>query len=134
VTERIAAAALKIGDLTVSMVPPARHHTLMRAAEKNGHRERINSEQQGFITSKGRFVRRVEAMQIARAAGQLIVRKSGYMGGEVSMFDELFSEDVWRCDLGTNSAPSAPTSTDAPTRRSWRRPTRHVSMPNAPQV
>lgn len=42
--------------------------------------------EQGFVTNRNRFVDRVEAMQIARAAGQLIAETS---------FPELYSEDLY---------------------------------------
>lgn len=42
--------------------------------------------EQGFVTNKGRFVDRQEAMLIARAAGQV---KSDIT------FDELYSEDLY---------------------------------------
>lgn len=52
-------------------------------------RERIGEEQfagrhQGFLTSRGRFVNRAEAMLIARAAGQTQSEKQ-----------DLFSEDLY---------------------------------------
>lgn len=95
-SEHITAAAFIIGGtLAVSMPPPARHHHLMRLLEKEGFVKRVNSDMQGFITSTGRFVDRFEAMTIAREAGQLIVRKSGRLGGEISTMSELYSEDVW---------------------------------------
>lgn len=43
---------------------------------------------QGFLTSKGRFVDRVEALEIAKAAGQLL-RGTGGPGGQ------LYSEDLY---------------------------------------
>lgn len=42
---------------------------------------------QGFLTSEGAFVDRVEALAIAQAAGQLICKTQPE--------DMLFSEDVW---------------------------------------
>lgn len=48
---------------------------------------RMNQDQQGFLTSRGRFVGRREAAQIAVTAGQIEVEnlRSG----------ELYSEDLW---------------------------------------
>lgn len=94
-TERIAAAAIHLAPLTLSMPPPARHHNLIRQAAANGIEARICSDMQGFVTSIGRFVDRREAMLIARAQGQLIPRAAGFMEGEISSGDVLFSEDVW---------------------------------------
>jgi hypothetical protein len=42
--------------------------------------------EQGFITNRGRFVNRVEAMKIARKANQLITNTT---------FRELYSEDLY---------------------------------------
>ena len=42
--------------------------------------------EQGFVTNKGRFVNRQEAMLIARTAGQVITETSS---------DELYSEDLY---------------------------------------
>ena len=46
--------------------------------------EQIAGRHQGFLTSRGRFVDRTEAMTLARAAGQTDSSKS-----------ELFSEDLY---------------------------------------
>lgn len=42
---------------------------------------------QGFLTSKGRFVNREEALEIARAAGQV--------GDDAGYKKQLFSEDLY---------------------------------------
>lgn len=95
-TERIAAAAIQAGELTLSQRPPGRHHTILRSMEGLGiPASHARNAEQGFVTSTGRFVDRREGMHIARAAGQLIPRAGGYMAGEISTGDELFSEDVW---------------------------------------
>lgn len=85
--ERIAAAAIRIGEVTHSMPPPARHHTIMYALEADYWCRHAGSEDSGFITSLGRFVDRSAACLIARAAGQ-IVNKTGPE-------DILFSECMW---------------------------------------
>jgi hypothetical protein len=62
-----------------------RHHncfTVLNAALPN--RDKIGREVQGFLTSKGRFIDRKEAGQLAFDSGQI---------EEVSA--RLFSEDVW---------------------------------------
>lgn len=83
--ERIVAAAIvDHADLTNSLPPPARHHTLIHAMAERGDPKPINGEQ-GFITSAGRFVNREEAMSIAVEAGQVDATRTGY----------LFSEDLW---------------------------------------
>lgn len=52
---------------------------------------RVSGRHQGFMTSRGRYVGRDVAMQIALAAGQVDPnnRKSGSSSGH------LFSEDLW---------------------------------------
>ncbi len=83
----IVAAALKHGALTLSAPPPARHHTLLRAAAGAGL-PLIGPDYQGFITSAGTYVDRREAAQIAIDAGQT---------NEATMHNRhmLFSEDLW---------------------------------------
>lgn len=70
--------------LTVTAPPPARHHTLLHVV---GHG--VAFEDQGFLTSTGRFVGREEGLQIAVASGQPMIdhpsRHSTW----------LFSEDLW---------------------------------------
>lgn len=67
----------------VSAPPPARHHNLFIAYEWLGP-----PDEQGFLTSTGRFVGRVEAMRIAVAAGQPFMPRDGRQS-------ELYSEDLW---------------------------------------
>jgi hypothetical protein len=86
--ERIVAAAIRWMGTTFSIPPPARHHSICIAMSEMGlPRDSHHSDNQGFITSRGRWVSREEAVKIATSAGQ-ILKKTGpdYM---------LFSEDVW---------------------------------------
>lgn len=85
--ERIVAAALKIGSMTVSAPPPARHHTLLHAFHACNRKTMIKTTDQGFLTSAGRFVGREEAAKMAVAARQIIVPKF--------QSHQLFSEDLW---------------------------------------
>ncbi len=83
--ERIECAAIKHFDGTEFSVPsPGRHNhviAFMQGRYGEGHHE------QGFITSRGRFVDRREALVIASAAGQIRVKTGDP--------DVLYSEDVW---------------------------------------
>lgn len=73
--------------VTVTAPPPARHHSLLHPVA-NEHV--IGPDDQGFLTSTGRYVGRVEALQIVKAAGQhQIDHPSRNAGGQ------LFSEDLW---------------------------------------
>ena len=69
--ERIIAAAVQIGA-TISLPPPARHHTIIQTV--NTVMRIVGTlatpEAQGFLTSTGRFVNRVEAFYLAANAGQ----------------------------------------------------------------
>lgn len=93
--ETIVAAAISIpnreygGDLTISAPPPARHHTLIHGFKKCGTRWLITPDQQGFLTSKGRFVGRQEAHKIAVASGQPMIDHPGRIAAT------LYSEDIW---------------------------------------
>jgi hypothetical protein len=86
--ERIVAAAINFDDITMSMPPPARHHTILwKLVELNLPEGFMDIRNQGFVTSTGRFVDRYEACKIARAARQLV--------REPTPKDVLTSEDVW---------------------------------------
>ena len=88
-TERIAAAAVYEGVI-ISLPPPARHHTILYSLNHALGSHLIGPNQQGFVTSTGRYVNRTEAYYIAERAGQLLPRPAdGYQG------NELYSEDLW---------------------------------------
>lgn len=85
--EEIFAAAIKDSEGSPVHLPrPARHHDIIRAMVDSGHEAPITGEQ-GFVTTRGRFVDRKEGLEIATKAGQLI-RKT-------PPEDVLFSEDLW---------------------------------------
>lgn len=88
--ERIAAAAIFHGAC-ISLPPPARHHTILNfmATTMDIDTSMIHPVNQGFLTSKGRFVNRTEGYYIAERRGQ-IIEKSGNKGEPT-----LFSEDMW---------------------------------------
>lgn len=84
--ETIHEAAIKLADGRVISVPrPGRHPSVILLCQKEGWS--LSESAQGFTTSKGRFVGRYEAHDIARVAGQLLPRAHGGV--------RLFSEDVW---------------------------------------
>ena len=84
--ETIVAAANMIRGLTLSLPKPAGHGEIM-ALTYDALGDFVGSETQGFLTSTGRFVTRVEAMKIAHRAGQAFRSKE--------RTHELFSEDLW---------------------------------------
>lgn len=87
-TERIIAAAVQIECVTISLPQPARHGQVLHCLETMGIPEHyVHTAVQGFLTSAGRFVNRIQAMQIAHIAGQV-------PNGTTDQRD-LFGEDVW---------------------------------------
>lgn len=88
-TVRITAAACRIGKtVAATLPPPARHHHIMlglnRASKGLGL---VAPDDQGFLTNTGRFVGRIEAWDIAKAADQII--------GKTPCPGTLYSEDLW---------------------------------------
>jgi hypothetical protein len=86
-SERIVAAAINFGAI-ISLPQPARHHTIIQTMDlEMGLEGTLATPQtQGFVTSTGRFVNRVEAFYIAWKADQLISETKG---------PQLYSEDLW---------------------------------------
>ncbi len=86
--ERIVAADVYHGA-TISLPPPARHDTILKSMifVMGFENALVHPEKQGFLTSTGRFVNRVEAYQIAYRAGQLLRNTAGR--------PELYLEDLW---------------------------------------
>ena len=84
--ETIVAAAILVEGVTLSLPKPARHPHVLYSAQHFMSNERVNTATQGFITSEGRFVNRVQAYQLAWLAKQIISDRTG---------PDLFSEDVW---------------------------------------
>lgn len=85
-TETIEASAICVEGIVYSVPRPGRHHDVFKVMPRQ---QALSShiDDQGFVTSTGRFVDRKEAAEIARAANQLIREPTpSYM---------LTSEDVW---------------------------------------
>lgn len=89
--ETIIAAAIQIEGMTLSLPRPARHAQVMHAAEAlQMPSHALLSACQGFLTSEGRFVNRVQALQIVHVAGQEQLRQESERHHR-----DLFSEDLW---------------------------------------
>ena len=87
--ETIIAAAIQIDGVTISLPKPARHAQVLHSAGAMGLPKGLTSSaSQGFLTSAGRFVNRVQAKQIAHIAGQPIIRDDPHPR-------DAFSEDFW---------------------------------------
>lgn len=84
--ETIIAAACLVGRFTASLPRPKRHGDIMRSIGAAGLNYIVGPEEQGFLTSTGRFVKRVEAGEIALAAKQ--IERLNYP-------PQLYSEDLW---------------------------------------
>ncbi len=83
--ERIERAALRLSTGEVfSLRRPARHHDVMRSCPSSID----DDHEQGFVTDRGRFVGREEALVLATAARQIVRR----CGGDSF---QLYSENVW---------------------------------------
>lgn len=88
-TEIIVAAAISFDNVTISLPKPARHAEVMISAEAFMKEGYVGDSDQGFLTSTGRFVNRVQAFQIAWMAKQIVKHPRG------TGKPELFSEDLW---------------------------------------
>ena len=86
--ERIVRAAIRLGDAVFSVPQPGRHHDVIQIMARRPEHCPSDAVDQGFLTSEGRYVGRIEARDIAGSARQ-IIRTTGAGRGE------LFSEDVW---------------------------------------
>jgi len=86
--ELIVRAAIQHDGTIYSLPPPARHHNVIRMMFADGFpSEAVALQNQGFVTSTGRFVDRYQGAKIARRAGQLVRLPTPP--------DMLTSEDVW---------------------------------------
>lgn len=94
-TERILCAAIHVQDGVPRVHQPVesgfvvgglRHHNCLNAMAHTVDREVV--KHQGFLTTRGRYVGREEALKIAIEAGQVVA-------GKTHTPDELFSEDLY---------------------------------------
>ena len=84
--ETIILAAIKTGEnqVSVNLNPNGRHCYIIHHLIRNGFDKPLVGEQ-GFLTSTGRFVDRVEAKKIAFNSGQI----------KETISNTLTSEDLW---------------------------------------
>lgn len=84
--EKIILSAIKLNDksVVVELQPDSRHDNIIHYLAKSGFSTPIKGGQ-GFLTSRGRFVDRVEAKRVAIQSGQITE----------SEFPQLYSEDLW---------------------------------------
>lgn len=86
--ERIVAAAIQLAGVTISLPRPARHAQVLWCAMDMDLDHFAAC--QGFLTSEGRFVNRIQAKHIAHIAGQEQMRPDSERHAT-----QLFSEDLW---------------------------------------
>lgn len=89
-TERIVAAAVQYDGVTFSLPRPARHGQVLHCIEDILPENSLPHVCQGFLTSEGRFVNRVQAKHLAHMAKQPQIRPENERHGR-----DLFSEDLW---------------------------------------
>lgn len=88
-SEQIVAASVSAGGITLSAERPGRHHTVLHAMHLALGLDAMElgiPEAQGFLTSEGRHVGRIEAAEIAIRAGQI---------EKLNWPPYLYSEDLW---------------------------------------
>jgi len=85
--ENVVASAIAYDGEIYSLPAPARHVDVMKHMIGLGIVDLIPPDDQGFVTSTGRFVTRQEAANLAVAACQITETK--FQPGI------LFSEDLW---------------------------------------
>lgn len=83
--EEIDRAAVRVGERVFSVHRPYRHNAAIRAAI-DAIGEPAYRAEQGFVTTRGRFVGREEASRVAVVAGQ--VKRLKWAPG-------LYTEDLW---------------------------------------
>lgn len=86
--EKVIASAIRHPSGLVFSSIHKRHFHVIAAMDALGYAGLINTRDQGFLTSYGRYVDRKEAMVVVLAAHQTYNKSGG-------PDDELFSEDVW---------------------------------------
>jgi len=84
--ETITGVAVRANGKLYKLPKPNRHHHVLGLIHKETKKE-VFAEEEGFITSLGRYVNRKEAYRIAKAANQFLPRH--FNSGE------LYSECVW---------------------------------------
>lgn len=86
--ERIVAAAVQYDGMTFSLPRPARHGQVLQCLEYTLDEMQLAHACQGFLTSEGRFVNRIQAKQLGYRSGQELVRDDLHPR-------DAFSEDFW---------------------------------------
>jgi hypothetical protein len=83
--ERVGQAAIRIGEAVFTLPRPNRHHNILWWLSVLSVPSQLTHDQ-GFVTSAGRYVDRLEAAEIAQRSGQVQTLISP---------PHLYSEDLW---------------------------------------
>lgn len=86
--EKITGVAIIVNGILYHMSAPNRHHHVIHFVYERNGIQQVTTDQQGFVTSHDRYVNREKALEIAKAANQLLPDKLVY-------HRELFSENLW---------------------------------------
>lgn len=87
--ETIVGVAAKAYGKLYQLPKPNRHHDLLDIMFKErGEQEQVAADEEGFITSTGRYVNREEGLVIAQKANQILPERHNHPS-------ELYSESVW---------------------------------------
>lgn len=87
--ETIVGVASKAYGKLYQLPKPNRHHDLLDIMyEERNRAEQVYADEEGFITSTGRYVTREEGLVIAQTAGQILSERHNHP-------TELYSESVW---------------------------------------
>lgn len=85
----IVAVAIQLGEITLTLPCPARHHHIINAYfSRTGTKLIHEPDDQGFLTSEGFFVSRRAALRIAKENNQLRLDRE-------IIGDQLYSENLW---------------------------------------
>jgi len=83
----IKAAAIKWEGRVYSIPAPGRHdNAIALMVKENPDKSRFLGSEQGFVTSEGKFLDRIEAAAIAIKCGQI---------EKLNWPPDLYSEDLW---------------------------------------
>ena len=86
--EVIIGAAIKHpSDVVYAALAPARHHHVMAFMDEQDEAGIGNTRTQGFLTSRGRFIERGEALILAKENRQIVHKHPAFW--------ELYTEDMW---------------------------------------
>lgn len=94
----IVGVAIRSDTVVIQLPKPNRHHDCFKYCKvylgihATDHKLGLKADDQGFITDKGVYLNRKQAMRHVKRCGQKLLRQPD---GSVNKSAILFSEDVW---------------------------------------